>query len=100
VRKLFGADVAERVGAIWGFGEDQELRNMYTRTRQPGLWLIAVGLAQAGSETLGAADQGNRGRPVPARCWAAGDVCLTRRGGNQMATILGSGAHRCRVVQK
>jgi cation diffusion facilitator CzcD-associated flavoprotein CzcO len=46
VRKLFGEEVAERVGTIWGFGEDQELRNMYTRTAQPGLWLIAGGLAQ------------------------------------------------------
>ena len=46
VKKLFGADVAERVGTIWGFGEEQELRNMYTRTGQVGLWLIAGGLAQ------------------------------------------------------
>ena len=46
VKKLFGADVAGRVGTIWGFGEEQELRNMYTRTGQMGLWLIAGGLAQ------------------------------------------------------
>jgi putative flavoprotein involved in K+ transport len=46
VRKLFGEDVTDRVGVIWGFGEEQELRNMYTRTGQPGLWLIAGGLAQ------------------------------------------------------
>ncbi|WP_065751994.1 flavin-containing monooxygenase [Bradyrhizobium paxllaeri] len=46
VRKLFGETVAARVGTIWGFGEEQELRNMYTRTGQPGLWLIAGGLAQ------------------------------------------------------
>ena len=46
VRKLFGAEVADRVGTIWGFGAEQELRNMYTRTRQPGLWFIAGGLAQ------------------------------------------------------
>lgn len=46
VKKLFGADVADRVGTIWGFGEEQELRNMYTRTGQAGLWLIAGGLAQ------------------------------------------------------
>jgi cation diffusion facilitator CzcD-associated flavoprotein CzcO len=46
VRKLFGDEVAERVGPIWGFGEDQELRNMYTRTGQPGLWFIAGSLAQ------------------------------------------------------
>ena len=47
VRKLFGADVAGRVGPIWGFDEDaQELRNMWTRTRQPGLWFIAGSFAQ------------------------------------------------------
>jgi cation diffusion facilitator CzcD-associated flavoprotein CzcO len=46
VRKLFGEAVEKRVGTIWGFGEEQELRNMYTRTGQPGLWFIAGGLAQ------------------------------------------------------
>ena len=46
VRKLFGEEVEKRVGTIWGFGDEQELRNMYTRTGQPGLWLIAGGLAQ------------------------------------------------------
>ena len=46
VRKLFGDAVAERVGSIWGFGEEQELRNMYTRTRQAGLYFIAGSLAQ------------------------------------------------------
>src|SRR3954471_21541015 len=46
VRKLFGETIEKRVGTIWGFGEEQELRNMYTRTGQPGLWLIAGGLAQ------------------------------------------------------
>src|SRR5215813_3294863 len=46
VRKLFGADVARRLGPIWGFGAGQELRNMYMRTPQPGLWFIAGSLAQ------------------------------------------------------
>ena len=46
VRKLFGDDVADRVGPIWGFGDEQELRNMFTRTKQPGLWFIAGSLAQ------------------------------------------------------
>jgi hypothetical protein len=41
VRKLFGEEVTMRVGTIWGFGEGQELRNMYT-----GLWLMAGGLPQ------------------------------------------------------
>ena len=46
VRKLFGDDVAARVGPIWGFGDEQELRNMFMRTAQPGLWFIAGSLAQ------------------------------------------------------
>ena len=46
VRKLFGDDVALRVGPIWGFGDEQELRNMFTRTAQPGLWFIAGSFAQ------------------------------------------------------
>ena len=46
VSKLFGDDVARRVGPIWGFGGEQELRNMFTRTAQPGLWFIAGSFAQ------------------------------------------------------
>jgi putative flavoprotein involved in K+ transport len=46
VRKLFGDAIADRVGPIWGFGDGLELRNMYARTKQPGLWFIAGSLAQ------------------------------------------------------
>ena len=46
VRKLFGDEVAARVGPIWGFGDGQELRNMFMRTAQPGLWFIAGSFAQ------------------------------------------------------
>jgi putative flavoprotein involved in K+ transport len=46
VGKLFGDDVATRVGPIWGFGDGDELRNMFTRTAQPGLWFIAGSFAQ------------------------------------------------------
>jgi len=46
VKKLFGEAMATKVGPIWGFGDGQELRNMYTRTPQPGLWFIAGSLAQ------------------------------------------------------
>ena len=54
VRKLFGDAMVERIGTIWGFGDNQELRNMYVRTGQPGLWFIAGGLAQCriGSKQL------------------------------------------------
>ena len=47
VRQLFGEGVANRVGPIWGFDEDrQELRNMWMRTGQPGLWFIGGSFAQ------------------------------------------------------
>ena len=46
VAKLFGQDVADRVGPIWGYGDGLELRNMYRPTGQPGLWLIAGSFAQ------------------------------------------------------
>jgi putative flavoprotein involved in K+ transport len=48
VSSLFGSEVAERVGPIWGFdGSTQELRNMWTRTNQPGLWFTAGSFSQA-----------------------------------------------------
>jgi cation diffusion facilitator CzcD-associated flavoprotein CzcO len=47
VSSLFGEAVAERVGPIWGFdGNTQELRNMWTRTRQPGLWFTGGAFSQ------------------------------------------------------
>ena len=47
VERLFGEDVARRVGPIWGFRDDMELRNMFQRTAQPGLWFIAGSFAQS-----------------------------------------------------
>ncbi|MEQ8396315.1 NAD(P)/FAD-dependent oxidoreductase [Thalassobaculum sp.] len=47
VETLFGAEVAQRVGPIWGFDPaTQELRNMWMRTRQPGLWFTASAFSQ------------------------------------------------------
>ena len=47
VRNLFGETVAGRVGPIWGYDEErQELRNMWMRTGQEGLWFIAGSFAQ------------------------------------------------------
>jgi putative flavoprotein involved in K+ transport len=45
-RRLLGDAVAERIGPVWGFGEDGELRNMWRPTAQKGLWFTAGGLAQ------------------------------------------------------
>ena len=39
VEGLFGAPIAERVGPIWGLGADNELRNMWVRTPQSGLYI-------------------------------------------------------------
>ena len=46
VRELFGDEVAERIGPIWGFGENNELRNMWTATPQPGIWFTSGSFAQ------------------------------------------------------
>ena len=46
IERLLGADVADRVGQVWGFGDGLELRNMYGQTPQPGLWFIAGSFAQ------------------------------------------------------
>jgi thioredoxin reductase len=46
VRKLFGDAVEKRLGPVRGLGADHELRNMFTRTPQPGLWFIAGSFAQ------------------------------------------------------
>jgi putative flavoprotein involved in K+ transport len=46
VRLYLGDEIAERVGPVWGFDDGGELRNMWTRTAQPGLWFTAGSLAQ------------------------------------------------------
>jgi putative flavoprotein involved in K+ transport len=46
--ELFGEAVAKRVGRVWGFDEaTSELRNMWTRTPQPGLWFVGGAFSQA-----------------------------------------------------
>lgn len=47
VRLLFGDAVANEVGPVWGFDEGGELRNMWKRTPQEGLWFHAGSLAQS-----------------------------------------------------
>jgi putative flavoprotein involved in K+ transport len=47
VRAIFGDDVADRVGPIWGIGEDGELRAMYARTGQEGFYVAGGGLPGA-----------------------------------------------------
>jgi cation diffusion facilitator CzcD-associated flavoprotein CzcO len=46
VRAYLGATIADRIGPVWGFDDGGELRNMWRRTAQPGLWFTAGSLAQ------------------------------------------------------
>ena len=45
-RACMGDAVADRIGPVWGFGDDGELRNMWRPTAQDGLWFTAGSLAQ------------------------------------------------------
>jgi len=47
VRAMFGDEVADRVGPIWGIGADGELRNMYSRTAQEGFFVAGGGFPAA-----------------------------------------------------
>jgi cation diffusion facilitator CzcD-associated flavoprotein CzcO len=44
VRHFLGDEIADRIGPVWGFDEGGELRNMWCRTPQPGLWFVGGGL--------------------------------------------------------
>lgn len=47
VGQLFGPEVANKVGAVWGFDPvTQELNNMWVPTAQPGLWFTGGSFAQ------------------------------------------------------
>lgn len=45
-RMFLGDAVADRIGQVWGFDAGGELRNMWRRTPQPGLWFVGGGLPQ------------------------------------------------------
>lgn len=44
VRSLFGDAVANRVGPVWGFDEHHQMRAMWRRTGQEGLWITGGSL--------------------------------------------------------
>jgi cation diffusion facilitator CzcD-associated flavoprotein CzcO len=46
-RQIFGDEVAEKVGKIWGIDEAGFIRNMWKRTAQKNLWVMGGGLAEA-----------------------------------------------------
>ena len=45
VGKLLGAEVAKKVGPVWGIGPDGEMNNMWKRTAQEGLWFVGGSFA-------------------------------------------------------
>jgi len=47
VRRIFGDDVADRLGGMWGFDERGVLRNAWRRTAQPNLWFMMSGIQSA-----------------------------------------------------
>jgi len=44
---MFGDEVADRIGPIWGIGDDGELNNMYARTAQEGFFVAGGGIPGA-----------------------------------------------------
>jgi hypothetical protein len=44
IRLLLGGEIADRVGPVWGFDEHFQMRNMWRRTEQPGLWITGGSL--------------------------------------------------------
>ena len=47
IRQLVGDEIADRVGPIWGFDEDNQMRGMWRRTAQDGFWVMGGGLIDA-----------------------------------------------------
>jgi cation diffusion facilitator CzcD-associated flavoprotein CzcO len=46
-RVVFGDEVADRLGQIWGFDERGEMANIFKRTEQPNLWFQAGSLVSS-----------------------------------------------------
>jgi cation diffusion facilitator CzcD-associated flavoprotein CzcO len=46
VRAVMGSQVADRVGPVWGFDQEGEVRAMWRPTGQPGFWLMGGSLQQ------------------------------------------------------
>lgn len=69
VRRYFGDEVADAVGPIWGVDDDGEMRNMWRRTAQPGLWFHAGSLAacRANSKYLAVQIKAELEKIAPAR---------------------------------
>jgi hypothetical protein len=47
VRVILGDEIADRIGPVWGFDQHFQMRNMWRRTAQPGLWLTGGALVDS-----------------------------------------------------
>lgn len=47
IKKYFGEDLAEKVGPVWGFGTDGEMRNVLKPTAQDGFWILEGSIPMA-----------------------------------------------------
>jgi cation diffusion facilitator CzcD-associated flavoprotein CzcO len=44
IRALLGDEIADKVGPVWGFDDNYNMRNLWQRTAQEGLWLVGGSL--------------------------------------------------------
>lgn len=47
VRRAMGEEMVDRIGPVWGLGEDGEINNIWRRTPQQNLWFAAGSLSHA-----------------------------------------------------
>jgi Pyridine nucleotide-disulphide oxidoreductase len=47
IRAMVGDEIADRVGKIWGFDEEYNMRNIWTRTAQEGFWVTGGAILEA-----------------------------------------------------
>ena len=47
IRRIVGDDIADKLGPIWGFDGDYQMRNMWRRTPQEGFWVMGGAMIDA-----------------------------------------------------
>jgi cation diffusion facilitator CzcD-associated flavoprotein CzcO len=47
IRAMLGDKIADRVGPVWGFDEDYNMRNIWKRTGQEGFWVMGGAILEA-----------------------------------------------------
>ena len=47
IRRMLGDEIADRVGPVWGFDEEHNMRNMWKRTAQDGFWVMGGAIIEA-----------------------------------------------------